>query len=176
MPLFDRVRRGERLRIRADQWNAIVDLADQAQRNQTQFGDADQLAPVRAPNVVLIKNDTNQPVPRFGVLQISGALHDPTNRPDLENEFVTKMALRGTRPDGTSPAIVVALEPIPAGSIGQAAASGVFACKVDVCSSAHRFAVAKGSDIATLQSAPEGPVQILWTANRGRASWTIAVM
>lgn len=176
MPLFDRVRRGEKLRIRAEQWNAITEQAERAQREGTQFGDANQLAATRAPNVVVIKNETTQTVPRFGVLRVTGAVHDPTDEPELEDEFVSRMALRGNRPQGASLAIVVALEPIKPGQFGRAAASGVFACKVDVCSTAHQFATAKGDDVTGLQSAPEGPIQLLWKHGTGNAQWAIAAM
>jgi hypothetical protein len=174
VPIFDRVRRGERLKIRADQWNALVDQAERAQRSGLQFGDADQLASVRAPNVVTIQNTTDALLPRFGVLRISGAVHNPTNHPERVEEFVARLALRGGTPGAGDLAIVVALEPIAAGAFGRAAASGVFACRIDVCSMSHRFARAKANNLTVLESAPEGPVQILWAPGTGQ--WAVAAM
>lgn len=176
MPIFDKVRRGERLQIRADQWNAVLDVAERAQRSGNQFGDADQLPPTWGRNVVTIRNDAAVTVPRFGVLQITGVISDPTDRPDLEDEFAAKLALTGGEPTASGLGLVVALEPIKPGSFGRANASGVFACRVDVCTTAHNFAGPLAGSVAALKSAPEGPVQLLWKHGTGTAQWAVAAM
>ena len=177
MPMFDRVRRGERLKIRADQWNTMADLAERAAREADGFGAANQLPDALAPNTVLIRNTTATPVPQFGVLNVGGVLFNPAESAALAAEFAARPILQGSNPATGEARLVVALEPIAPNAIGRAAACGVFACRVNVCDAAHRYATSKANDVTQLQSAAAGPVQLLWLEpGTGANKWAVGAM
>jgi hypothetical protein len=175
MPIFDRVQRGERLTIRADQWNALAALAERAADGR--FGAANQLPEAYAPNIALVRNDHNIRVPRFGVLVITGVVINPATSAALAAEFAARPILRGTAPSlDNDERIVVMLEPVEPGAVGRAAVSGVFACRVNVCDPAHRYAGGKFQDATQLQSAAAGPVLMLWRQGEGADQWAVGAM
>lgn len=178
---FRKVRPGAPLRITARAWNRIVDTVTTKPAlvgEQTGFG--------IAPNVVLIKNTSGHVVPRFGVLGITGveilpsSAANPTQaEKDRTARFVESPVLTGSTPYTAQHAdrFVVAMEPIADGAVGVAAVSGVFACKVNVTSTNHRFASVKNNDRTQLASAACGVIQLLWVENQtGANRWAVGVM
>ncbi len=186
MPDFSKVRPGQKLRINAGTWNQIVQTVQQTQENLPLFGGSALQAWQQASNTVLIKNDSGSDVQRFGVLGIGGVVIDPSDGPAKELSFAEKPVLRGVTPTTSSHAdrFVVCLEPIKNQSIGTAAVGGVFACKVSMTSTSHKFAGVKNNDATQLESKSCGLVQLLWVQTNGPSGagptgpnkWAVAVM
>lgn len=160
-------------------WNRAQDAADLVLDERGRFGAGPQAGRELAPNVVLIRNGTNLDVPLLGVLGIS----DVAITPSQDSQFAWKQLLIGAVPVLAThrDRFVIALEPIAAGTIGRAAIGGMFACKVHVTSTLHRFATVKDGDRTQLQSASCGPMQLVWTDPSesgviGLNKWAIGVM
>jgi hypothetical protein len=176
-----RIESGQKLSsaISARAWNRAQDAADLVLGDQARFGAGPQAGRELAPNVVLIRNGTNLDVPLLGVLGIT----DVAITPQQDSQFAWKQLLIGAVPVLAThrDRFVVCLEPISAGAIGRAAIGGMFACKVHVTSTLHRFATVKDGDRTQLQSAACGPMQLVWTDafgnnTTGLNKWAIGVM
>lgn len=134
----------------------------------------------RAPNIVMVQNSSSGDVGRFGVLGINGVSINPAASAAAANRFAEGPVLRGERPLTAihSNRFVVLLEPIAAGAVGRAVIGGVFACKVYVNDTAHRFATVRNTDVTQLQTTTCGPVQLLWveTSEEKNNLWAVGVM
>lgn len=161
---YQKVQPGDRLTIPAQAWNRMLDSISIPVQTGGELAGLEA-----APNTVWIKNASGHDVDRFGVLGISGVAIDPTAGPTQELEFARRPALRGVTPTVTGHAdkFAVCLEPIKNDAIGRAAIGGVFACKVYVQSTTHRFATVRNNDRTQLDSASCGLVQLLWVASTG---------
>lgn len=157
-----KVRSGDPLRIPAGAYNAFVDAAHLAQRinadahvDQTRDGAGDQL--------VLVRNESGEDLPRFGVLGINGPLIAPGAEGNTD-EFKRRTALIGaaiTTTDEYIGRFVVAREPIPSGRIGLAMIRGVTPAVVAVVDEEHTHAEAE-PDSQILKSGFTGAARILW--------------
>lgn len=184
-----RVQPGQRLdsAFSARAWNRAQDAADivlAAQRG-VEAGQSDHFD--RSPSLVLIRNNTGQSVPRFGVLGITGVVIDPTGgtlegtdqASNRARQFARRPVLAGSTPNSTrdKETFAVLVEPASPGSIVRAAVSGSFACRVQVINTAHRFATVKHNDFTQLQSTDCGVLQLLWTeSGAGQMKWAVGVM
>lgn len=167
-------------------WNRAQDAADVVLGERTRFGADGPAGRTIAPNVVLIRNDSGQDVPWLGVLGIGGVVISPAGgtlggtdaASDRAREFVRKPVLTGGTPNvSIYTSFAVAMEPIPAGAIGMAAVSGVFACRVDCVASWHGFANMRNDDRTQLQSTDCGPLKILWRQpGVAQNLWAVGVM
>lgn len=164
---YQKVAPGERLVIPATAWNKMLDRIAIPQQSG---GELAGLEP--APNTVWIKNASGSDVPRFGVLGISGVAIKPMDGTTHEMEFARRPALTGITPTKAAHGdrFVVCLEPIKNNAYGPAAIGGVFACKVFVTSTSHRYAGVRESDRTQLESASCGLVQLLWVQATGPAN------
>lgn len=174
MPDFSKAIRGESLRIPATTYNALMAMGERAQAPAV-AGSAMPLAGY-GHNLVHVQNTTNQTVPRFGVLGISGLSNTPTGQ-----TFPEAIVFTGVAPNLTTHEnrFVIPLEPIPAGRVGLAVAGGVFPCKLSLTNASHQFAGVKANDTRQLASGDCGVVQLLWVQNpntTGPEKWAIGVL
>jgi len=172
------VRPGQPLALAAEQVNWI----NEQMRGNSGFGTNSTGDPgwsERAPNYVMILNESGHAVPRFGVLGINGVEIDPSRGSKEAREFAFRPVLRGITP--AAPAhverFVVLLEPAKPLAIVRGAVSGSFACLVNVTNTTHRFATIKAGDREQLQSTECGVLQLLWKeSGTGSKKWAVGVM
>ena len=137
MGLFDHVRAGEALRIRAPAWNAMLDVA--ADHRAAPSLSAEPKARRSEGGIVPVKNTSGADRERFDILGVDAPIFTPADSLDA---FKDQVALKGVTPtlgDHES-RFVVLLEPVKAGGIGLAGVQGVFPVKVDVQDEDHEFA------------------------------------
>ena len=169
---FRRVLRGQRFEMPADAYNAFVDAAE-AHRMQREGVSAQRgrlLTPGAGgrPNLVLVRNESEEDLPRFGVLGIEGVIIEPGPPEDGYNtaEFARLPAIRGAAITWDDPyayhgRFVIAREPIAAGKIGYAVILGITPAIVIISDEAHTCAdTAPGNEY--LQSGFAGGARILW--------------
>jgi hypothetical protein len=197
MPRTDgRIEKGQSLRsaISARAWNRAQDAADVVLGERT-IAAAEEMAGIgRASHLIRVENTTNETIPIFGVLGIAdpviinpaeGTLSGSDLASIRAREFIRSPVLRGVAPvlSQHRERFVVAMEPIRSGSVGVCAASGIFACKVNVTIVTHNFATVKDGDFTQLQSATCGMVHLLWKyrgdddpSSLGEDRWAIGAM
>jgi hypothetical protein len=108
---------------------------------------------------------------------VGGNLTGDTDADKRAREFASRPVLTGGLPSSGSDDFVVAMEPIKSGAIGRAACGGVFACKVNVTNTTHKFAKAKNNDRTQLESASCGVVQLLWKeGGTGANKWALGAL
>lgn len=141
---------GDRLRISADDWNAITDATKVVQRSMLTGGS--QLIGGNDSNVVSIKNASATDVDRFGILAVTGFLFNPDS--DVFNiNWQNRISVTGNIPtSGDLGNFAVCLEPIKAGKVGRAAIGGLVPAKVKMLSESDRFADVLDGSGAMLQS------------------------
>lgn len=123
---------------------------------------------------ILARNDTGQPVPRWGVLAISGVVINPTTNDNARRSFEEMPCVSGDTPsESTGARFVIAIEPIAPGKIGRVAAAGVVQAKVQILDAGHASAQPKAGSRTELESAEKGPAQILWAAGAGGVTWAL---
>lgn len=164
-----RVRPGDPLRITARVWNKVV--GGVATRPGFEFEPVPQ---ARTNFVIRCKNQSGAPVPRWGVLAITGVAVEPTVDPTgaATQSFESQPAVIGVAAaTGTQGQYVVAVQPIAAGEFGFAAVDGVVQVKLDIVSATHRFATPKAGS-TEMQTAASGEATILWKqAGTGTGKW-----
>jgi hypothetical protein len=119
---------------------------------------------------VMAQNNTGGAVSRWGVLAITGMAISPAGSGAAQFEQLP--VVTGGIPSDTTTAWCIAVEPIPAGSIGRVAVGGAVQAKVDVRSSDHQFVRCKSST-AELVSTDNGEGVILWKQGTGSGQWAL---
>jgi hypothetical protein len=164
---FRKVRPGEPVRVAARAWNRIIDQVTTKPRF-----DGNTSAWPQTNFRVRVRNNTSTGISRWGVLQIDNILEAPTG---VGSQFEQWPGVIGITPGvslAAGVAYVVAVEPIPVGSIGQAAIDGVVQARVLVRCTGHQYAKPKSSEIDYLETADAGPFRILWKGTTGPANPT----
>jgi len=126
---FRKVRDGEKLRIPARTYNAMVDAAqDFINRKNNVSSETGNHLPA---NMVYVKNDSGANVDRFNVLGIAGSAILPGGS-DASNFFrsVVFSGVTPLLPDHRGGNFVITAEPIANGSVGLGYISGVIQVKV----------------------------------------------
>ena len=169
---LQKVQTGEKLHVKAGDWNAFIDaaVAEMNRRN------SQKQVPHRQPKssgIVRVRNDSGADLARFGVLGVSGVFYDPSL-------YLGSFKFEGVNLVGTTPAaadhtgrFVIVLEPIPAGEIGFALVSGVCQVRVDVTNAGHGFADVKDGYATKLASGTSGSAQILWQEAGTGTKWAL---
>jgi hypothetical protein len=189
MPRSDyRIEKGQKLSsaISAAGWNRTQEAADIVLNTRGGQAAGEPRDFDRAANLVLVRNNTGQSVPRFGVLGITGVEIDPsggtltgTNAASIRaREFARRPLLVGNIPNSShTETFVVLVEPVAANGIVRAAVSGAFACLVNVIDASHKFATVKSGDREQLESTACGVLQLIWKeAGTGPKKWAVGVM
>jgi hypothetical protein len=155
---FRKVRDGERLKISAAAYNAMIDAAQDYINRKNNL--TSQTGKQLAANMVYIKNTTSAAVDRLNILGIGGSQIDPAT-----NTFKEMTVLTGVIPSKTDHAsgrFVITAEPIGIACIGRAYVAGVTAVQINIIDEGHSFADIKDSDITQLESAASGAAVILY--------------
>lgn len=160
-------------------WNRLCDAADIVLGDRYKVSAPAAGVNQYAANIVFIKNDSGADVGRFGVLAISGVETDPTASAQAAAQFAERPVLTGATPTTASYSeqFCVTIEPIADGTVGRAAVSGVFACKVNVTDADHKYADVKNLDATQLASTSCGVCQLLWKESGiGENKWALGCM
>ena len=154
------VQPGSPLMIQAEAWNRIVDAAGRSEgsrRFDGGAGDARRI-PTRPAVYIDVKNTTGGSVANRAILSPTGVVVDPATNPDLAADGPTVVA---AAPTSDSDPVLIAVQPIPAGTVGRAVVAGVTVAQVSVTSTSHRFARPIAGTSTHLASAATGPVRLL---------------
>ncbi len=156
-----KVTTGEQLRIPAAAYNAFIDAAiDTQQRRSSSKKQPRDAGSDRT--IILVRNESEDDVPRFGVLGIDSPISDPEEN---AAEFAARVSIRGEEPAGSHfRRFVIPIESIASGSVGRAMIAGVGLARVMVPSGASQpdaVDVTPG-DVDHLSIAPGGAARVLW--------------
>ena len=169
-----KVQRGDPLIIRASTFNAFIDAAIAHRRGRLGVG---RTATRHAGQsvVVPIKNNSGADRSRYDVLGIDGPLFDPATYPDSYKQQVT---LKGVTPvAGTHEGnFAVLLEPLAAGSIGQAAIAGLTIVKVsvpDAAAQAMNFVDIKNAEAGYLLKSATGTARVVTIESGTGTKWAV---
>ena len=160
---------GDRFRVTARSWNAVMDAARKAREATAQGAGADRVIP---PGIIRVLNTSGGAVDKFAVLGITGIAILPT---ESEEEFSSATVFNGVTPGtGTHECMwVITTEPIPNNTIGLAVADGISQAHISVTSAAHQFADIKNGDLTMLLSKAAGGARILWKESGTGTKWAI---
>ena len=166
-----RVKSGDPLVIPASTFNLFIDAAQAHQAGQRAVGGEGIRSLTRA-GTVQVQNDSGADVGRFGVLGIDGPVIGPD---DNLVEFQGRLTLSGVTPvagmhDGR---FVILLDPLGAGRIGRACASGLTVARVDVSDVSHGYADIDDGDASHLASGDSGAAAILWKEAGTGEKWAV---
>jgi hypothetical protein len=165
------VRPGEPVKVAASAWNKII---EEVKFHPRAVGETFDFP--RTNFTVRMKNFTTGTLERWGVLQIDSLLETPTGvtGPDVDS-FQSWPGVVGVVPglgSASTKSYVVAVEPIPAGEIGQGAINGVVQARVLVLNTGHQYAKPKTGEIDYLETVDSGPFRIIWKGATGPANPT----
>jgi len=165
-----KVRAGDSLKIPAATFNTFIDAARDFQSRTRGLGQKGTPA-CRRPGIVPVKNNTGSDCDRFAVLGVDAPIFTPS---DSEASFKNQTAFKGVIPSAVHAGrFVVLLEPLAAGAIGQACASGVCPVKIDVADADHQFADVRNGCATALASTQAGVASILWKESGTGEKWAI---
>lgn len=163
---FKKARPGQPLEIPAEAYNAFVETAlahKRGQLSQTSEGQRPASAPT-----IKVRNETGQPVPRFGVIGLGEPIILPSaNLPEFQNG----VAFRGTLPQPGKP-FAIAQETLAAGTIGRCLVNGPTPARLNVTEESFVTAGPAG-DVGAITTAPNGPARILWRETGAGIRWAI---
>jgi hypothetical protein len=146
MPL-KRVKPGDALSIPADSFNAWTDAAEDFRRRKG--GQTTSPVSASSDSLITIKNVSGYDCSRFDVLCISSTLYDPATA--LESYKNTQVYNAVTPVDASAGKFCILQEPIGNGSFGKAMIQGVTPCKVNIISTADKFADVDNNSRARLK-------------------------
>lgn len=171
MPDFRHVSPGEPMRRDAATENAMRDAARAYQQSGQRLGSETLRGEVNS-GVVLVRNDSGDDVPRFGILGIDSPIVTPT---DSMAEFKSRVMLSGVVPiDSHAVRFGVTLEPLKDKQISRnVVVSGVVQCQINVTNAAHTLAKANSPDVDKLVSDATTGVPILWKQTGTGTKWAI---
>ncbi|MEX0744238.1 MAG: hypothetical protein WD118_01440 [Phycisphaeraceae bacterium] len=170
---FKRRQAGERLTIRASEWNQLGDLVRQHQRGD---GKPPPKSGFTGPDttVVTIRNTTGGDLDRFAVVGLDGPLISPD---DNEAEFQTQPRFTGVTPTLDHVGrFAVLLEPAAANALARAAVAGVTVARVHLTDPAkEHHAGIEPDESGHLVATPTGTARILWAEDGESAEvrWAI---
>ena len=154
------VRPGEPLRISARDWNDVLGMLAERRALRGAFGGGALVNPLNRQSQVLVRNDGEDPVVRFGALELVEPIFTPA---DNAGEFLNRVSLVGQLPTGSAGPLPVLIPqaPIGPGRIGLCTMDGATVALVNVVDERHTWAdTADG--VGTLQSGWSGCARIVW--------------
>jgi hypothetical protein len=165
---FKKVRDGEKLRIPARTYNAMIDAAaDYANRKNNLDAESKGLSD----NIVYVKNNTGAAVDRLNILGINNIIIPPT-----DNNFKNTTVFEGVVPltaNHSNGRFIITAEPIANNSIGKAYATGCVPVQVYIYDQTHNFADILNNDKTKLKSTPSGQATILWKESGTGTKWAV---
>lgn len=170
-----KVHSGQRLRMSAEEFNAFTDAAVDLRARQSSRGTRPFPSDTPSPTI-LVRNDSGQNVPRFGVLGLAGPLITPE---DNLSEFQSRIALSGIAPveEEHEDGFVILAEPLAEGVIGEAFLTGASPVQVEVEDEDHSHATVKDGEVGFLVSTgDEGKNRILWKELGTGLKWALVMV
>lgn len=160
-PYTTKVRPGDRLRIRAETFNTLLDVIDQFRARQMTISRR-MFREHIGTDYILVRNDTEEDLDRFSVLGIAGPLITPT---DNLLEFQSRVLMSGVAPAPEHAGrFVVLLEPANAGEIVRARIDGPCPVLLRVSAPGATCAECAPPAVTHLVSTPSGSARVLWVA------------
>ncbi len=158
----------------ASAYNAFIDAAVDFRQRTAHLGQGAQPSFPQA-TIVLVRNDSGSNQNRLAVLGIDTPIIDPATN---LNEFKNRVALSCVTPavDTHEGKFVILAEPIAAGKIGRAYASGVCPVQIivlDEDAEAYQFADIFDAYATGLFADPNGSASILWKEEGTGLKWAI---
>lgn len=163
---------GQEFSVGARTWNAFIDAAV-AHRGRNRDPRSELLQSSREATTILIRNDSGEDVPRFGVLGIDTIVISPD---DNLAEFQNNPVLSGAVPSaggslGTHTGkFVITTEPIEDGKIGRAVAVGIVPVQID---GDGEFADITDADVTQLTAGDSGLASILYAEPGSGTRWAL---
>lgn len=154
------VRRGDPLRIRAGDWNAVNRAARVIEALPTASGGGPIGMLATSPSIALARNIGSTDIPRWGAVVCTAPVVLPA---DNEAEWGRRIAIDAKVPDSDSVGAWagVAITPIQGGKFGRVCLAGTAHALVEVADEKHTHArIAEDEEL--LQSSFEGQARILW--------------
>jgi len=159
---FKYVHSGEPIRLYASTYNAMIDAA-KAERKRKLSSSQDGLT-IDLPYDTLIYNGSDADYPRFSCLALGDVVTLPS---DNLAAFQNRQAYGASLPSNADRGkFVITQEPIRAGAIGRAIASGVTICQVELLSPNDindDYADLQSGTTTNLLGSAFGAAKILWT-------------
>lgn len=164
--MTDRLQPGEKFRVRAGAWNAMLDAAEAHRAGQSTGGPitfGKQFSTIR------VKNTTGGDRQQYDAVAMGGFRFDPAdNLPDFK---AFGFMLEATQPDADSYGrFAILLEPLAVNAIGWAAVSGICPARVGGCDEDTRF-VEIGDEAGNLIEHWAGTAEVL--ALSEDAAWAL---
>lgn len=164
------VRTGQKLRIRADEWNAVRRAAGAVLPRSGGFGSALGVGPEKC----IVRNDSDAALPQFAVVQLVDAAADAA-----EFRGAPPVVSAKSYEDEGSP-FAILLQPLASGEIGLARHSGVFAARVQPSGDGGGYAMPSRGSTYLVQF-DVGPVPLIGTQAMSQADadglvWAIVVL
>jgi hypothetical protein len=167
---FKKVQSGQKLKIPAEVWNTLLDVAER-DRNQRHGVDSAESAGMRQAGIVKLRNQTGGPLDQFSIVQLDTPIISPA---DNLNEFKRQLTFNGIVPGATvGSRFAVTLQPLAPNKIGLAVVSGVVAVQLLVDSIVYACAQPTIGSTSLLKNVPHGPAMVLWMENAGAIRWAI---
>lgn len=154
---FGRVAPGQRLRIRAKTWNAMLGAAEYVAGIKNSGGDRGG-ADLPFGNC-LVRNIAGTDAPRMGVLTISAPMVVPSHN---EDAFARRLILDGDLPAANDRHVAILLASAGEDQVVPAIVTGLACVTLTVLDEAHEFAATAAGVTDSLYSAPRGPARIIW--------------
>ena len=168
---FKKTQAGQPLEISAEVWNSFLDtVREQKGKKHDQLADA--LEQIRQADIIKVRNKSGEDRLRFHVLGIDSPIITPASH---LREFKNQVALGGVKPKHPDHfgRFLILLDPLRAGKIGRAWASGVCPAYIVVEDECHEFADVQNDDATALFSRPVGSARILWREGGLGGQWAV---
>ena len=145
----------------AGTWNAFIDAAKYAQSMRGALKPLPSPVQAEKPATALIRNDTGDPLPIFGIVSIGDNIFNPaTDESEWQNSIIVEGNLAATAGEPFG----VALDTVDENGVGLIATAGLVQCIVEVSDASHGYATTRASSNAKLDSTanPLGAAKIIW--------------
>jgi hypothetical protein len=156
---FAHVQNGDPVSFVTETWNGFVDAANDYRARK--IGNAaDGPGINRQGDIVKVRNETGDVIPRYGILGLDAPIILPV---DSLTNAIQEPTFKGVVPAAEHKnRFAIMIDALPDGQIGRGYVSGVCWVQVDIRDVDHRAADAKVDEVAALTSKGDGAVQILW--------------
>lgn len=167
-----KVRAGDAMRIPAGAYNAFVEAA-LAHRGRGRDALAGPAVDDTPRGVVLVRNDSDEPVEPYRALAITGVLIEPEEA-DGERAFYGRTPLTAEIASEGSPplAFVITLQPVAPGELGRCVLSGVTVARVLVRDE-HDTTCELSAGETLPATTPMGGAPILWKEEGTGEKWAV---
>ncbi len=158
---------GERMRLGATAYNAMIDAANATLADRRDLTGAPLDRPAER-LTLKVRNDTEDTIEIGGVVQLGDPLIDAAGN---LSEFRRWLNFAGVSPTGAGQPFAILLEPLKADRIGNAAATGIVAAQVDITSASHGYCSPAVGVTANLVSGATGVAEIVHKPSGTGVKW-----